>query len=262
LSGSTRRCLPRHHWNTVAPWSSWCNARQFDRAYLRDWQLRILSRAGVGVPAGASVLDFGCGKGESVEAWRDAGFDAHGCDFAVELGDGQWLELIEEPYRLPYADGTFDLVVSGQVFEHVQNPEQAFAEIARVLKPGGASLHHFPSRYYPIEPHTFVPLATLIRARPWLWLWAVLGVRNQFQHGLPASETVRRNAAYLRNHTRYLRRSDIVRFAQPLEVRFVEREAIETSPRLGRLAPLAPVLGRVYSGLRSRWLLLSPATRS
>jgi SAM-dependent methyltransferase len=230
-------------------------------AYIRDWQLRILKRAGVRLPAGATVLDFGCGKGELVGAWRDAGFDAHGCDLAVELGGGERLAAIEEPYRLPYGAATFDLVLSRQVFEHVQDPERAFAEIARVLKPDGASLHQFPSRYYPIEPHTLVPLASLIRARPWLWLWALLGVRNPFQQGLPASETVRRNAVYLREHTHYLRRRDILRFARPLQARFVEREAIETSrTRVRRLEPLAPLLGRIYSGLLSRWVLLRPTT--
>jgi SAM-dependent methyltransferase len=225
---------------------------------LRDWQLRILSRADRTVPAAARVLDFGCGQGSLVEAWRDAGFDAYGCDLPDELGESPRLAAIEDPYRLPYEDQSFDLAVSNHVFEHVQNPEEAFAELARVVKPSGASLHHFPSRYTPIEPHTYVPLATVIRARPWLWLWALVGVRNEFQQGLSADETVRRNAPYLRTSTHYLRRREITQHARPLRARFVEREAIETSQtRLGALSPLAPVLCRIYSGLRARVLLLT-----
>jgi SAM-dependent methyltransferase len=175
-----------------------------DHDYICGWQQRILSRVGVPLPRGAKVLDFGCGKGQLVEAWQSARFDAYGCDLTGELGDGTRLTAIEEPYRLPYEDQSFDLVVSHQVFEHVQNPGEAFAEIARVLKPGGASLHLFPGRYYPIEPHTYVPLGTICRARPWLWLWALAGIRNDFQHGLSARETVQRNSVYLRDHTRYL----------------------------------------------------------
>jgi SAM-dependent methyltransferase len=225
---------------------------------LRDWQLRILDRADVALPAGAMVLDFGCGRGDLVDAWQRAGFDAYGCDLPDELGEGPRLEAIEEPYRLPYEDASFDLAVSNQVFEHVQNPREAFAELARVLKPSGASLHQFPSRYTPVEPHTLVPLATMTRARLWLWLWALAGVRNEFQQGLAARETVRRNEAFLRDCTRYLRRSEITRYARPLQARFVEREAIEASDtRLGALSPLAPALGPLYGRLRARVLLLT-----
>lgn len=38
---------------------------------------------------------------------------------------------------LGYADGSFDVVITNEVFEHVEHLPQALAEIARVLKPGG-----------------------------------------------------------------------------------------------------------------------------
>ena len=38
---------------------------------------------------------------------------------------------------LPFADNTFDAVISQAVFEHLQYPELAMQEIRRVLKPGG-----------------------------------------------------------------------------------------------------------------------------
>ena len=38
---------------------------------------------------------------------------------------------------LPWEDSSFDVVVCVDVLEHVKNPRQAIAEIARVLKPGG-----------------------------------------------------------------------------------------------------------------------------
>jgi SAM-dependent methyltransferase len=41
-------------------------------------------------------------------------------------------------------DATFDLVVTMDVFEHLPFPEQAFREIARTLKPGGAHLFTVP----------------------------------------------------------------------------------------------------------------------
>ena len=45
--------------------------------------------------------------------------------------------LAENPYRYPIADGTFDLVLSANVIEHVPKPWLYVAELARVCKPGG-----------------------------------------------------------------------------------------------------------------------------
>jgi SAM-dependent methyltransferase len=43
---------------------------------------------------------------------------------------------------LPFADNTFDVVISDQVFEHIEgNPERAAEECRRVLKPGGIAVH-------------------------------------------------------------------------------------------------------------------------
>ena len=45
---------------------------------------------------------------------------------------------------LSFPDGSLDLQVSQDVMEHVLNPERAFREIARVLKPGGAHVFTVP----------------------------------------------------------------------------------------------------------------------
>ncbi len=47
--------------------------------------------------------------------------------------------------HLPFASGTFGLVTANVVVEHFDNPSLQFAEIARVLKPGGAFLFHTPN---------------------------------------------------------------------------------------------------------------------
>jgi SAM-dependent methyltransferase len=47
-------------------------------------------------------------------------------------------------HRLPYADGSFDLVVHSDTLEHVINPIHALAECRRVLKPGGALCFTIP----------------------------------------------------------------------------------------------------------------------
>lgn len=49
--------------------------------------------------------------------------------------------------QLTFADNTFDLFITSDVFEHVMDPESAFREIARVLRPGG--MHIFTMPWYP-----------------------------------------------------------------------------------------------------------------
>jgi len=65
-----------------------------------------------------------------------------------DIPRGQYKDGIrsEDLSRLTFADEAFDLVVTSDVFEHVMEPESAFSEIARVLKPGG--MHVFTMPYY------------------------------------------------------------------------------------------------------------------
>jgi len=58
--------------------------------------------------------------------------------------------------QLTFPDAVFDLVISQDVMEHVPNPERAFAEIARVLKPGGAHVFTIPF-------HSDKPTVTRVR---------------------------------------------------------------------------------------------------
>ncbi|NTU58003.1 MAG: glycosyltransferase [Chlorobiaceae bacterium] len=50
----------------------------------------------------------------------------------------------EDIMRLTFPDGSFDLVISQDVMEHVPEPKAAFAEIARVLRPGGSHIFTIP----------------------------------------------------------------------------------------------------------------------
>ncbi len=50
----------------------------------------------------------------------------------------------EDAERLSFADASLDVVVSCDVFEHVNDPDRAFAEAARVLRPGGRAIFTFP----------------------------------------------------------------------------------------------------------------------
>ena len=55
--------------------------------------------------------------------------------------------------QLPYPDNYFDLTLSHEVLEHVQDDALAVAEIVRTLRPGGRAVLFVPNRLYPFETH-------------------------------------------------------------------------------------------------------------
>jgi SAM-dependent methyltransferase len=220
----------------------------------------ILADRGAALSPGARVLDFGCGDGGMVDAYLRADFDAYGCDLIVESETSR-LRKIEEPYRLPFDDASFDAVVSDQVLEHVRDHASAAREIARVLRPHGATLHIFPPPWRLREAHTGVPFAGVLKGRLWLNLWALLGVRNPFQQGLPARQVVAVNREFLKTSTNYVGAARLRRaFARHFrEVVFCELELLRHGAgRSHRLAPVAeriPAAARVYGTVVLRALL-------
>jgi len=106
---------------------------------------------------GTRVLDVGCGAGRhSIEALR-RGAVAVALDYALtevgttRRGAGETAALLGSPLRggaprgvcgdatrLPFADGSFDVVIASEVLEHLPEDSAAMAELARVVRPGGA----------------------------------------------------------------------------------------------------------------------------
>ena len=105
------------------------------------------------------ALVDGCGTGMYVRALQPHFRQVHGMDIepehlrlAVETAPGAGLDLAVCE-ALPYADATFDLILSHEVLEHVQDDAQAVAEMVRVLRPGGRAVIFVPNRLYPFETH-------------------------------------------------------------------------------------------------------------
>lgn len=97
----------------------------------------------------------------------------------------------------------------------MQNKAEALAEIDRVLKPGGASAHLFPSKWsFPVEHHVFVPFASWAHMPAWWFhLWAALGVRNSFQKGMSRAEVAQKNMAFCENGVCYWSRAEYERLS-------------------------------------------------
>ncbi len=120
------------------------------------------------VRPGDLILDAGCGTGNFTLKLARKGAQVAGIDLSPEMlalarakaaregllgekaerfpplkqGDrGGWIAYtLMDIYRLDFPSDCFDGVVSMAAFEFIDEPQQAFAELVRVLKPGGALL--------------------------------------------------------------------------------------------------------------------------
>jgi SAM-dependent methyltransferase len=99
---------------------------------------RFLERA---VRPGAVVLDAGCGRKTRLLAHRGHIAELVGVDLDEAGRENAALDKFVRAdlcRRLPFGDGTFDLVYANFVVEHLDAPEAAFREWRRVLRPEGA----------------------------------------------------------------------------------------------------------------------------
>jgi len=240
--------------------------------------LKVFEEMGCPFSPDDAVLDFGCGEGKMVYALRKLGYHAFGTDIVrpevsvkrrirreclCRGGERPFAIIDKHRYRIPFDDNFFDFVFSWEVMEHVQNHAQALCEIRRVLKPGGKSLHYFPARYRILEPHIGVPFAALIQGYGYLYLWALAGLRDSSQQGMPAREVARKNYEYLHSETRYLTKKQLLQVAGGCfeRVEFVERHVWKhntgTSGAIYRLLSKLGLAGFVPMAAR----LLSPFGR-
>ncbi len=130
----------------------------------------------------------------------------------------------------PYPADTFDLVLSHEVIEHVQDDRAALAEMARVLRAGGRAIIFCPNRWYPFETHGYY--------------W-----RGQYHFGntplinyLPDSWRNR-----LAPHVRAYRKRDLMRLVEGLPFRVVHHTRIFGA--YDNIIARSPVLGRLLRGV-------------
>ena len=152
----------------------------------RDVGKQLLARIGAGRADPATLLDLGCGTGYFCPELK-ARFPRAtyiGLDLATGMvayarkrhaDTGSW--LVGDAESLPLAADSVDLVFSSLAIQWCPRPQHFFAELARVLKPGGRcyftslgpdTLHELRSAWATVDAHqhvnTFLPVTELAHA--------------------------------------------------------------------------------------------------
>lgn len=197
--------------------------RDLDKAALRgepsyvwragqDRRLAMILRA-AGERARGRVLENGCGVGMYVEKLAASGGTVFGLEYdfarAAEARTRSPRILNAAGERLPFPSESFDLILSHEVLEHVQDDREAVREMIRVLNPGGRIVIFCPNRGYPFETHGIY--------------W-----RGRYKFGnIPLVNYLPRAwRDRLAPHVRVYSRRDLEKLFTGLPVRFVERTVV------------------------------------
>jgi SAM-dependent methyltransferase len=122
--------------------------------YFRSLHAHVARALAPVVPAGGALLDAGCGTGGLIlrlraqdPGWRYAGIDFMpiACDLARQRCGATVDIRVASITALPFADASFDAVVSADVVCQVEQPAVAAAEFFRVLRPGGVVVINVPA---------------------------------------------------------------------------------------------------------------------
>jgi len=210
---------------------------------------RFFDRSPISERARVNVLDIG---GADINGSYRRCFS--GPQFHYQTADltaGPGVDLVlTDPYRIPLADGSVDLVLSGQMLEHCEFFWLAFQEMVRLLSPEGflfliapsaGPIHRYPVDCYRFYPDAYAALAKYANCHlqavwrdergPW---WDLVGVFRR-------TEAAAMQARHL-----------------PAEHEVVPAPIIDSRPALELTAGLAPyleVLGLAQDRLRPRLYL-------
>jgi SAM-dependent methyltransferase len=209
--------------------AAWCGEPSYVWRAGQQRRLQMIVEA-AGDHLKGRLLENGCGIGMYVQHLAgQAGFVA-GIEFdlprAIEAGQRAGNVANAAGESLPFPSQTFDVVLSHEVLEHVQNDQIAVREMLRVLRDGGRVILFVPNRGYPFETHGIY--------------W-----RGKYRFGnIPLVNYLPRGwRDRLAPHVRVYNRHDLEKLFAGLPVKFVQRRVIFGAydniiarfPQLGRL---------------------------
>lgn len=95
------------------------------------------------------LLDLGCGKQPLYGLYRQYASEVIATDWPTSLHESSHIDVYSDINGLlPFRTSVFDTVLLSDVLEHVPQPSLAFAEISRILRPGGTLVLNTPFLYW------------------------------------------------------------------------------------------------------------------
>ena len=215
--------------------------RNLDKAALRGepsyvWRagqqrrLEMIVRA-AGERIQGLILENGCGVGMYVEHLSPFGGTVIGLEYdferAAEARTNSPHIINAAGESLPLPSGTFDLILSHEVLEHVRDDRAALCEVVRALKPGGRAVIFVPNRGYPFETHGIY------------WQGKYRFGNKLFINYLPRALRDK-----LAPHVRVYSAKDLEKLFAGLPVRFIERTIVfgAYDNIIARFGPLGKIL--------------------
>jgi SAM-dependent methyltransferase len=195
----------------------------------RDPVANLVSRLTSVVQPSHRVLDLGAGAGErNAYSLKGKVRQIIGIDLDRRVTRNPLVDsgLRADIYALPFQSGSFDVVFSVYVFEHVDRPSELLEEIARVLRPGGICLV--------LTPNIFHYVTLLSRLTPTAFHQWVNKHRGR------ASEDT------FPTRYRLNSRSALTQQVTAAGMDVVAIDAIEVQPNYLTFSPIAYLCGAVY----------------
>jgi SAM-dependent methyltransferase len=235
-------------WSQVCDRFFWWTQRRI-LPELRNSQYAYASALREAVDNSSRWLDLGCGH-NFLPPWLNkelGALDLTRCKFFGVDGDAT--ALVRHPQRrqvvrgnieaLPFSSQSFDLVTANMVVEHLEHPETFFAEVARVLRPGGRVLLHTPNA----DGYT-TRLTQLVPERWRAWSATLLQGREEVD--------------VYPTHYRANSLSQIEAIATRTGLVLTRGDLLLTSPQLIAVPPLLVVEMLFLRALKSRWASMRP----
>ena len=115
-----------------------------------EHRLAMIVREVERLPRNARILDGAIGLGQLAGRMQQRGYRVFGIDYAFEAAlhvkrTSTIPAVVGDMTRMPFRDGAFDGVTTGETLEHLDDDASAAREIARVLRDGGSCIATVPA---------------------------------------------------------------------------------------------------------------------
>ncbi|MBX3243262.1 MAG: class I SAM-dependent methyltransferase [Acidobacteria bacterium] len=113
----------------------------FERWFIREWRKEALAE----LPTGADILEIGCGTGVNFELYppfnRAISTEVSRKMIEIAVGKARGSILLQaDAQHLPFPENSFDAAFATLVFCSIPDPDIAFSELRRVIRPGGTAI--------------------------------------------------------------------------------------------------------------------------